>query len=201
MKYISWCVTRCTCCLRRLSWPNVWPATLKSQVDGGRSAGKHCLVIMMDTEEEILSGQFGLLPTKKLFFVSLSRKSLTYSKCAERCWPCVGKHRSATFMSTNLKDVYGAKAYRGPEGDPAAYFQVYSCPISEKKRVRQKTCFKIASSESEEANIALAEKWVRTILWLVKEPEKNVSSLEGKIWWLRSHVKSNIWRVFFCLSE
>lgn len=104
-------------------------------------------------------------------------------------------------MSTNLKDVYGAKAYRGPEGDPAAYFQVYSCPISEKKRVRQKTCFKIASSESEEANIALAEKWVRTILWLVKEPEKNVSSLEGKIWWLRSHVKSNIWRVFFLFER
>ena len=153
----------------------------------------------MDTEEEILRGQFGLLPTKKLFFVSLSRKSLTYTKYAERCCPCVGEHRSATFVSTNLKDIYGAKAYRGPEGDSAAYFQVYSCPLSEKKRVRQKTCFKIAFSDGE-ANIALAEKWVRTILWLVKEPEKNVSSIEGKIWWLLSHVKSNISRVF-CFSE
>ena len=84
-------------------------------------------------------------------------------------------------MSTNLVDIYGAKAYRGPEGDTAAYFQVYSCPLSEKKRVRQKTCFKVASSDGEEANIAVAEKWVRTILWLVKEPEKNVISIEGKI--------------------
>lgn len=136
---------------------------------------------MTDTEAEILSGRFELLPTKKLFFVSLSRKSLTYTKGAERCCACVGKHRSATSISTNLVDIYGAKAYRGPEGDPAAYFQVYSCPLSEKKRVRQKPCFKIASSDCEEANLAVAEKWVRTISWLVKEPEKNVSSIEGKI--------------------
>jgi len=135
----------------------------------------------MDTEEEILSGRFELLPTRRLFFVSLSRKSLTHTKGAERCCPCVGKHRSATSISTNLNDIYGAKAYRGPEGDPAAYFQVYSCPLSEKKRVRQKTCFRVALSDDEEANIAVAEKWVRTILWLVKEPEKNVSSIEGMI--------------------
>lgn len=150
----------------------------------------------MDSEEEIVNGRFELLPTKRLFFVSLSRKSLTYTKGAERCCSCVGKHRSATSISTNLKDIYGAKAYRGPEGDPAAYFQVYSCPLSEKKRVRQKTCFKVASSDGEEANIAVAEKWVRTILWLVKEPEKNVISIEGKIWWLRSDLKTVIW-IFF----
>ena len=136
---------------------------------------------MTDTEAGILSGRFEVLPTRILFFVSLSRESLTYTKGAERCCACVGKHRSATSISTNLVDIYGAKAYRGPEGDPAAYFHVYSCPLSEKKRVRQKTCFKVASSDCEEANLAVAEKWVRTILWLVKEPEKNVSSIEGKI--------------------
>lgn len=151
---------------------------------------------MMNTEAEILSGQFELAPTKRLFFVSLSRKSLTYTKGAERCCPCVGKHRSTASRSINLVDIYGARAYRGPEGDPAAYFQVYSCPYSEKKRVRQKTCFKVTSSDGEETNIAVAEKWVRTILWLVKEPEKNFTSIEGKIWWLRNQVKSIILRFF-----
>lgn len=136
---------------------------------------------MTDTEAEILGGQFELVPTKKIFFVSLSRKSLTFRKSAERCCPCVGKHRSATTVTTNLIDIYGAKAYRGPEEDPAAYFQVYSCPLSEKKRVRQKICFKVASSDCEESNVALAEQWVRTILWLVKEPEKNFSDVQGKI--------------------
>lgn len=151
---------------------------------------------MTDTEEEILGGQFELLPTKKSFFVSLSRKSFTYTKGADECCACVGKHRSATTISTNLVDVYGAKAYRGPEGDPAAYFQVYSCPLSEKKRIRHKSCFKVESSDCEDENIAIAEKWVRTILWLTKEPERNFISIQGKIWWLRSHVKS---RVFFLL--
>lgn len=137
---------------------------------------------MADTEEaEILGGQFELLPAKKLFFVSLSRKSFTYRKGAEGCCPCVGKQRSASTVTTNLTDIYGAKAYRGPEDDPAAYFQVYSCPVFEKKRVRQKICFKVVSSDCEASNVAIAEQWVRTILWLIKEPEKNFNDIQGKI--------------------
>lgn len=141
-----------------------------------------------DTEAEILSGQFEILPTRKSYFVRLSRKSLSYSKGADGSCPCVGKHRSAASVSTKLADIYGAKAYRGPEGDIAGYFQVYSCPLFEKKRVKRKTCFKIASSDSEEVNGALAQKWVRTILWLVKEPEKNFESIQGKVF-LFSHAK------------
>ncbi|XP_078347012.1 sphingosine kinase 1-like isoform X2 [Oculina patagonica] len=133
---------------------------------------------MTDTEADILGGQFELVPTKKIFFVSLSRKSLTYSKSAEGCCPCVGKHRSATTATTNLSDIYGAKAYRGPDDDPAAYFQVYSCPVSEKKRARQKICFKVASADCQESNVAIAEQWVRTILWLIKEPEKNLNDVQ-----------------------
>lgn len=134
---------------------------------------------MTDTEPEILRGQFEILPTRKLFFVNLTRKSLTYSKSADGLCPCVGKNRSATTVTTNLADIYGAKAYRGPEQDIAGYFQVYSCPLFKKKRVKRKVCFKVASSESEEANVALAEKWVRAILWLVKEPERNLESIEA----------------------
>ena len=140
---------------------------------------------MTDTEPEILRGQFEILPTRKLFFVSLTRKSLTYSKSADGLCPCVGKNRSATTV-TNLADIYGAKAYRGPEQDIAGYFQVYSCPLFKKKRVKRKVCFKVASSESEEANVALAEKWVRAILWLVKEPERNLESIEGNFF--RFHI-------------
>lgn len=135
---------------------------------------------MTDTEAQILGGQFELLPTKKIFLVSLSRKSFTYRKGAEGCCSCVGKHRSALTVTTNLTDIYGAKAFRGPEEDPAAYFQVYSCPIFEKKRVRQKICFKVTSADCEEGNIAVAEQWVRTILWLTKEPEKNFNDIQGK---------------------
>ena len=145
-----------------------------------QSVQKH--LIMTEAEVEILSGQFELLPTKKIFFVSLSKKSFTYKKGADgKCCLCVGRHRSASTVSTSLVDIYGAKVYRGPEGDPAAYFQVYSCPIYEKKRVRQKACFKVSSSACDEANIAIAERWVRTILWLIKDPEKNFSSEQGKI--------------------
>ena len=135
----------------------------------------------MDTESGVLSGQFEILPTKKSFLVTLTRKSLTYSKGAAGSCPCVGRNRSAISVTTKLVDVYGARAYRGPDGDIAGYFQVYSCPLFEKKRVRRKTCFKVASFDSEESNAALAEKWVRTILWLVKEPGKALEKIEGKI--------------------
>ncbi|CAH3174960.1 unnamed protein product [Porites evermanni] len=132
----------------------------------------------MDTESGVLSGQFEILPTKKSFLVTLTRKSLTYSKGAAGSCPCVGRNRSAISVTTKLVDVYGARAYRGPDGDIAGYFQVYSCPLFEKKRVRRKTCFKVTSFDSEESNVALAEKWVRTILWLVKEPEKSLEHIE-----------------------
>ena len=139
------------------------------------------LLEIMDTESEVLSGQFEILPTKKSFLVTLTRKSLAYSKGAVGSCPCVGRNRSAISVKTKLVDVYGARAYRGPDGDIACYFQVYSCPLLEKKRVRRKICFKVASFDSEESNAALAEKWVRTILWLVKEPEKTLGNIEGKI--------------------
>lgn len=145
----------------------------------------------MYSETEILRGQFEILPTLKTFFLSLTRKSLTYSRTtAGRC-PCVGNHRSETPVSINLDDIYGAKAYRGLEGDVAGYFQVFSCPMLKKKRIRQKICFQVASFDCEEANIALAEKWVRAILWLVKEPEKNLESLiQGKIFLFHAVTRS-----------
>ena len=142
-----------------------------------------------DSETEILRGQFEILPTLKTFFLSLTRKSLTYSKSATGRCPCVRNHRKATPISINLDDIYGAKAYRGPDGDVAGYFQVFSCPVLKKKRIRRKICFKVASFDYEEGNIALAEKWVRAILWLVKEPEKDLESLiQGKS--LRLSLKS-----------
>lgn len=145
----------------------------------------------MDSETEILRGQFEILPTLKTFFLSLTRKSLTYSRSTTGRCPCVGKHPSETPVSINLDDIYGVKVYRGPEGDVASYFQVFSCPMLKKKRVRQKICFQVASFDCEEANIALAEKWVRAILWLAKEPEKNFESLiQGKIVLLHAVTRS-----------
>lgn len=136
---------------------------------------------LMDTEAEILRGQFEILPTKKSFFVTLTRKYISYSKGADGMCPCVGRNRSATLKSIQLADIYGAKAFRGPEGDIAGYFQVYSCPMFKKRRVRRKICFKVMSSDDDEVNTALAEKWVRTILWLVKEPETNFDSIQGAV--------------------
>ena len=40
-------------------------------------------------------------------------------------------------------------------------------------------------SDSDEENSSLAEKWVRTILWLVNDPEKEIESIQGKISLLR----------------
>jgi len=81
-------------------------------------------------------------------------------------------------VTINVADIYGAKAYRGPDGDIACYFQVFCCPVFEKKRERRKICFKVAFADSEESNAALAEKWVRTVLWLIREPEKNFESIQ-----------------------
>ena len=130
----------------------------------------------MTTEMDILTGFFELVPTKTIFSVRLTRNSLIYSKRADSACPCVGSSRPVIIRSI---DVYGAKAFRGSEGDLAGYFQVYSCPFLDKKRKRQKICFRASSTDSAETNIALAERWVRTILWLVKEPERDVGNVEG----------------------
>lgn len=130
---------------------------------------------MMEVETDILRGQFERLPTKRKNSVILSKTSLTYGGGRDGCCVCLGQHGSLSIVTTKVVDIYGAKAYQGPEGDTAAYFQVYSCPRYEKKRVRQKVCFRVSSSDSEEGNIAIAEQWVRTILWLIKDPERNLS--------------------------
>lgn len=129
---------------------------------------------MTDVETEILRGQFELLPTKRKNSVILSKTHFIYNGGRDDCC-CVGQNRTTSIVTTKVVDIYGAKAYQGPEGDTAAYFQVYSCPRYEKKRVRQKVCFRVSSSD-EECNKTIAERWVRTILWLIKDPERNLSS-------------------------
>ena len=134
---------------------------------------------MTDVETEILRGQFELLPTKRKNSVILSKTHFIYNGGRDDCC-CVGQNRTTSIVTTKVVDIYGAKAYQGPEGDTAAYFQVYSCPRYEKKRVRQKVCFRVSSSD-EECNKTIAERWVRTILWLIKDPERNLSSEQGKM--------------------
>lgn len=151
---------------------------------------------MMEVETDILRGQFELLPTKRKNSVILSKTSLTYGGGRDGCCVCLGQHGSLSIVTTKVVDIYGAKAYQGPEGDTAAYFQVYSCPRYEKKRVRRKVCFRVSSSESEEGNIAIAEQWVRTILWLIKDPERNLSSEQGKTTQEICHIKGG--KIFLC---
>ena len=134
--------------------------------------------MMMDALAEILSGHFKVLPTKKSHFVSLTRDSLTYGKVGpDGRLPCSRRDRSSILLA----DIYGAKAYRGPDDDSSSYFQLYYCRVFEKKRDKRKICFEVSMSDSDEENSSLAEKWVRTILWLVKDPEKEIESIQGKI--------------------
>lgn len=132
----------------------------------------------METEPEIIRGQFKVLPKKKSHLVILTRKSLTYGKLdRDESFPCSRRRERS---SISLTDIYGAKAYRGRDGSESGYFHVYYCLVSEKQRERRKICFEVSLSGAEEANSVVAEKWVRTILWLVKEPEKSIESIEAE---------------------
>ncbi|XP_015766821.1 PREDICTED: sphingosine kinase 2-like [Acropora digitifera] len=131
----------------------------------------------MNPLTEILSGHFKVLSTKKLHFVSLTRDSLTYVKeGSDGRYPCSRRDRSSILVA----DIYGAKAYRGPEDDSSSYFQLYYCRVFEKKRDKRKICFEVSMSDSDEENASLAEKWVRTILWLVNDPEKEIESIQAE---------------------
>lgn len=131
----------------------------------------------MNPLTEILSGHFKVLSTKKLHFVSLTRDSLTYVKVgSDGRYPCSRRDRSSILVA----DIYGAKAYRGPEDDSSSYFQLYYCRVFEKKRDKRKICFEVSMSDSDEENSSLAEKWVRTILWLVNDPEKEIESIQAE---------------------
>lgn len=129
-------------------------------------------------EGVVLRGSFSLITKKepRNVEVTLTKKSLSYtiyptSSCCMRseCRLCV----------INLSDVYGAKAFKGRD-DSAVYFQIYACPLR-KKRQKEKTCFKVLDSTSFEANITVAEKWIRAILWLAKEPACDLSEIQGKL--------------------
>jgi hypothetical protein len=79
-----------------------------------------------------------------------------------------------------VSDIYGAKLFRSSvDEDDNAYIHIYTCPMRGDKRIRRKIRFKISGWEDVESNIRRAEHWIKTILWLIRDPSVDTSTLKG----------------------
>lgn len=129
-------------------------------------------------ESVLLQSCFQLLPGKSFFEVRLTRKKLFYQQTSVDS--CFNPSKSPLF-SINVEDIYGAKVFkRKSEADFNAYLHIFTCPVDGKKRIRKRIRFKVSGWEDVEANIRTAERWLKTILWLVKDPDIDVETVNGK---------------------
>lgn len=139
----------------------------------------------MTAEALLSSNSFSVISNKKSCKaqVTLTKNSLAYtvdlkSSCCVR--------RQAGLCVIDLCDVYGAKVFQSCD-DNAVYFRVYSCPLR-KRRQAVRTCFKITDPASPEESVAIAERWIRTILWLSRESDRDLSEIEGKVYFQEANV-------------
>ncbi|XP_032236955.1 sphingosine kinase 1 [Nematostella vectensis] len=126
----------------------------------------------------ILQNCFQIFPKKAFYEVRLTRDSLIYEETSFRgC--CQGSTQKHSVIK--LRDVYGVKLFKSREpADDSAYFHVFSCPLRKDRRECEKLPFKVSGWENSIANVKLAEKWVRTISWLVKCPSMDLESIQAK---------------------
>lgn len=132
-------------------------------------------------ESVLLQSCFQLLPGKKLFEVRLTRKKLVYEQTTVAC--C--KPTKLSLFSTNIEDIYGAKVFkRNTKDDVNAYLHIFTCPLEDKKRVRKRIRFKVSGWEDIQSNVRLAGQWVKTISWLVKDPDIDANTIKGNHFFL-----------------
>ena len=61
----------------------------------------------------------------------------------------------------------------------------FTCPVKDNKRIRKKIRFIVGGWEDLEANIRTAERWLKMILWLVKDLEIEVETINGNITFIK----------------
>lgn len=129
-------------------------------------------------ESMILQNCFQLLPGKKFYDVRLTRENLFYQQTTiESCCKPSNDH----LFKVKVSDIYGVKLFKSSVNeDDNAYIHFYTCPVRGNKRVRRKIRFKVSGWEDLQSNIKRAELWVKTILWLIRDPSIDITSLKGK---------------------
>jgi len=141
----------------------------------------------------ILQSCFQLLPGKKLFEVRLTRKTLVYQQTSNTsCNP-----RKLPLISVNLDDIYGAKVFRrNAKDDLNAYMHIFACPLKGNRRVCQRIRFKFGGWDELDANIRLAQRWVKTILLLSQDPDVDINTINGT----EISIKSVLYRVLVMID-
>ena len=127
-------------------------------------------------EEKLLEGEFQMHPKNgDMFFVQLMRQNIIFYKKDP-------KNSLKGFTSILLKNVIGCKVYEScDKQDPYPCFKVIAM-IKKKKgvRIKEDIVFRIVDYCYKEGNVKIAELWMRTILWLLQEPDINTQLLKGR---------------------
>ncbi|XP_031558593.1 sphingosine kinase 1-like [Actinia tenebrosa] len=129
-------------------------------------------------ESVMLQNCFQLLPGKRFYDVRLTREKLFYNETTiESCCKPSKNH----LFNLSVSDIYGAKLFRSSiNEDENAYIHIYICPVRGNKRIRRKIRFKVSGWEDLESNIKRAEHWIKTILWLIRNPSIDTATLKDK---------------------
>lgn len=128
-------------------------------------------------ESVLLQTCFHILPSNKLFEVRLTRKKLFWQQTSIDS--CCSTSNTPLF-SIDLEDVYGGKVFRSKSRHNVnSYLHIFTCPVEGKRRVRRKIRFKVSGWEDVESNVKGAERWLKMILWLVKDPDIDVDTIKG----------------------
>ena len=127
-------------------------------------------------EEKILDGVFEILPTYTKNKVTLTRQNIIIQLVNKRT------PQIPSFTSILIENVIGAKMCESIiREDKSNYFKIITLLKNKKGfRYKQIYTFRIENFEDEQESYARANTWVRTILWLLKDPEINLSELRGK---------------------
>lgn len=128
-------------------------------------------------EEKILDGVFEILPSYTKTKVTLTRQNIIIQLVNKRI------PQIPSFTSILIENVIGAKICESIiREDKSNYFKIITLLKNKKGfRYKQIYTFRIENVEDDQESYAIANTWVRTILWLLKDPEINLSELQGEI--------------------
>lgn len=128
-------------------------------------------------EEKILDGVFEILPSYIKNKVTLTRQNIIIQLVNKRT------PQIPSFTSILIENVIGAKICESIiREDKSNYFKIITLLKNKKGfRYKQIYTFRIENVEDDQESYAIANTWVRTILWLLKDPEINLSELQGEI--------------------
>lgn len=128
-------------------------------------------------EEKILDGVFEILPSYTKNKVTLTRQNIIIQLVNKRT------PQIPSFTSILIENVIGAKICESIiREDKSNYFKIITLLKNKKGfRYKQIYTFRIENVEDDQESYTIANTWVRTILWLLKDPEINLSELQGEI--------------------